>query len=348
MSWGMIAVAAASVVGGAMSAGAAKDAASTQAGAASDATALQKYIFDTQMGMQQPFRDFGLSGTNKLAYLMGLSPNGYGGGSGGGGTGAPTVQTADQIRQRLVAQYTSNGTATPANPAAQPWENGGNLDNPAPVGGAPGPTTINEVELQKAIDAEMKKQQGALAAYNTQAEATAGQDPQYGSLLDTFGMDDFKADPGYRFRMQEGRKALERSASARGGLYSGRAGKDFMRFGQGLGSEEYSRSYDRFRLNQGDKFNRLASISGIGQTATNQTSAAAGQYGTSAGSNIIGAGNAQAAGRVGSANAWSGAIGQGVSAYQSNQLMNTLRPPSSTGYESWQTSGNGMPPGYTQ
>ena len=36
-----------------------------------------------------------------------------------------------------------------------------------------------------------------------------------------FGMQQFQQDPGYAFRMQEGMKALERSAAARGGLLSG-------------------------------------------------------------------------------------------------------------------------------
>lgn len=338
MSWGMIAVAAASVVGGAMSANAAGDAADAQSQSAADANALQKYIFDKQVELQDPWRQSGIGGLNKLNYLMGLSP---------GGTGAPTVQSAEDIRKRLVAQYTSNGTATPANPAAQPWENGGNNDNPAPVGGAAGPATINEVELQKAIEAEQKKQQTALDQYNAKATAQAGKDPEYGSLLDKFGMDDFKADPGYKFRMQEGLKALERSAAARGGLFSGRSMKDTMRFSQGLGAQEYGAAFDRFNIQNANTFNRLASISGVGQTAANQTGAAAQNYGNQVGSNIIGAGNAQAAGAVGQSNAWSNAIGQGASMYQQNQMMNKLFPSGGGGgYESWQTMGNGMPPGY--
>jgi hypothetical protein len=42
------------------------------------------------------------------------------------------------------------------------------------------------------------------------------------------------------------------------------------------------------------------------------------------GSNIIGAGNAQAAGTIGSANAIVGGLGQGINFYQNQQLLNKL------------------------
>lgn len=101
-------------------------------------------------------------------------------------------------------------------------------------------------------------------------------------------------DPGYAFRLEEGQKALERSAAARGGLLSGATGKNLLRYGQQMGSQEYQNAYNRAygsamdrynaevqRANTG--FNRLASMAGIGQTA-NQALGTAGQnYATGAG-----------------------------------------------------------------
>ena len=52
-------------------------------------------------------------------------------------------------------------------------------------------------------------------------------------------MQDFQTTPGYDFRMSQGVNALDRSASARGGLYSGAAGKALTEYGQGVGSQEY-------------------------------------------------------------------------------------------------------------
>jgi hypothetical protein len=57
---------------------------------------------------------------------------------------------------------------------------------------------------------------------------------------------------------------------------------------------------------------------------------AAGNFGTQMGANIIGAGNAAAAGQVGSANAISSGIGQGVNFYQNQQFMNRLFPSTTT------------------
>ena len=52
-------------------------------------------------------------------------------------------------------------------------------------------------------------------------------------------------DPGFRFRLEEGQKALERSAAARGGLVSGQTLQDVQQFGQRLASEEYGNAYNR-------------------------------------------------------------------------------------------------------
>lgn len=94
-----------------------------------------------------------------------------------------------------------------------------------------------------------------------------------------YGLDEFQADPGYQFRVEEGQKAIERGAAARGGLMSGRTLKDLTRFGQGIASEEYGRAYNRAldrevreyesgRVNRAQRFNRLATLAGISQTGT--------------------------------------------------------------------------------
>lgn len=52
-------------------------------------------------------------------------------------------------------------------------------------------------------------------------------------------------DPGVQFRMDEGRKALEASAAARGGLLSGPALAALQRQGQELSSQEYGQAWNR-------------------------------------------------------------------------------------------------------
>jgi hypothetical protein len=312
MPWAVVGA----VAGGLISANASGDAADTAAGAAEGATALQKYIFDQQTALQKPWLNAGNEGLNKLGYLLGLSPSGFGGGTGSMSTGS--LETADQIRARLSGAYTTTarGPMTSAG--------GGGAGDGAAYG--PDVVTVDTARLDAAVQAEMAKQQRDLRLFQQQSNKASKTDPAYGSLLDTFGMDNFKADPGYAFRKSEGEQALQRQLSAGGKYYSGAAMKDMARFSQGLASQEYGAAFDRFNVGQTNQFNRLASISGVGQTAANQTGAAGQNYANQAGANMIGAGNAQAAGAVGQANAWNNAIGQGVSAYQQNQLMNSLQP----------------------
>jgi len=132
-----------------------------------------------------------------------------------------------------------------------------------------------------------------------------------------FTMGDFYNDPGYQFQLAEGQKALERSAAAKGMLGSGATMKDAMRFGQGLASQEYGKAYDRytndFNMRNNDtttRFNRLATVAGLGQTATGQTAQLGANTAQNIAGNQIGAGNATAAQNIATGNAISGAANQ--------------------------------------
>jgi hypothetical protein len=122
-------------------------------------------------------------------------------------------------------------------------------------------------------------------------------------------------DPSYQFRLGEGMKALDRQAAARGGLISGGALKAAQRYGQEFASNEF-----------GNAYNRLASMAGLGQTATGAQSSAAGQFGANAGNLMTGAGAARASGYVGGANALTSGLGQYMNYTQSKDLMNRLLP----------------------
>lgn len=135
---------------------------------------------------------------------------------------------------------------------------------------------------------------------------------------------EFKADPGYAFRMSEGMKALDRSAAARGSLLSGSTLKGIQRFGQDLASQEYTNAFNRYYTERANRLQPLQSLAGIGQSAANTLTSAAGTLGSQIGSNIIGAGNARAAGTIGVANAISSGVGQGINYYQGQQYLNRL------------------------
>jgi hypothetical protein len=233
--------ASAAVVGGAilgsayLGSKAAKSAAQTQAGAAAAATDAQRDIFERQVELQEPFREAGLAGQNRLLELLGI-----------GGT-----KGAQGYGKYASAEF------TPANFLAN-------------------------------------------------------------------------QDPGYAFRMSEGLKGLERSAAARGGMLSGAALKGIQRYSQGLASDEYQNAFNRYQTQRANTLNPYASLAGVGQTSANTMTNAAGQFGQQIGSNIIGAGNAAAAGQIGQANAIASGVGQGINFYQGRQFLNALRGPAGT------------------
>ena len=142
--------------------------------------------------------------------------------------------------------------------------------------------------------------------------------PDYGKYARDFGMSDYQADPGYAFRLKEGLKALDAQAARAGGLLSGAALKAAGRYGQDYASNEYANAFNRYQTNRANQLQPLQSLMGIGQTATNATSNAAGAYGAAAGSNALQAGNALASGQVGSANAWNSAFGGAAKAFNSS------------------------------
>jgi hypothetical protein len=108
--------------------------------------------------------------------------------------------------------------------------------------------------------------------------------------------------PGYQFGLTQGRNALEGSAAAKGGLYSGRAGKDLVQYGNDYGTTKYNDAFNRMQSAQTNDFNRWASVAGQGQTGSN-TIANAGQNYANNGSNIgIGLGNAYGASAVANSN----------------------------------------------
>lgn len=140
----------------------------------------------------------------------------------------------------------------------------------------------------------------------------------FGKYAKDFSMSDFEADPGYGFRLAEGQKALERNAAARGGFISGGALKAATRFGQDMGSQEYTNAYNRYQTNRANQLAPLGSLVSSGQAAATNQAGAAGNYGIQAGQGMTNIGGAQAAGTMASANSLGNALGQYLN-YSSNQ-----------------------------
>lgn len=159
------------------------------------------------------------------------------------------------------------------------------------------------------LDTQIADLEGQLAQ-----SQQGGAAPDYSSF--------FKS-PGYQFRQDEGIRAIDRSASARGQLMSGGTLRELQRYGQGLASSEF-----------GNYANRLASIAGIGQSAafnSGQLGAqAAGQVGQSAadiGQSIMAGGTAQAFGAQNTNNAFQQGLGGAVQSFGNIKWPSTQTPP---------------------
>ena len=162
--------------------------------------------------------------------------------------------------------------------------------------------------------------------------------PDYGRYARDFSMQDFQTDPGYAFRMKEGLTALDRQAAARGGLISGGALKAAQRYGQDMGSQEYQNAFNRYQVNRAAQLNPLQAMAGQGQTSAGQLGnvgqsyasnlANAGQnYANQAGAAYGAAGQAQASGYMGAANALSQGVGQYINYTSNNDLIKALNRP---------------------
>jgi outer membrane murein-binding lipoprotein Lpp len=162
--------------------------------------------------------------------------------------------------------------------------------------------------VKDASKAQTKAQKQALEAQMELArpyvEAGKNAMTQYQNLApyQSFSMDQFQADPGYQFRMSEGLKALERSASARGLLQSGGTLKDITRFGQDAASQEYQNAFQRYLTEREARMDPYRYLTGVGQAA------AAGQA-ANVGEGMTALGNIQSAGIMGQANAFTNTLG---------------------------------------
>lgn len=128
---------------------------------------------------------------------------------------------------------------------------------------------------------------------------------------------DVTSEPGYQFGLSEGTKALQGSAAAKGGLYSGATLKALLRFGNDYGSTKYNDAFNRLETSRSNQYNRLASAAGIGQAATGQVTAAGQNYASNVGSNLIGAGNAAGASSIAQGNAFGNALNR-LTSYGNN------------------------------
>lgn len=127
--------------------------------------------------------------------------------------------------------------------------------------------------------------------------------------------DNVQMDPAFQMRLQEGQKALERSAAARGGALGGAALKGITRYAQDYTGNEYQNAFNRYTtMNNG--------LQGVVNTGLNA--------GTQAGNNL------QSAGRFNAQLGASGAETTGTMQQRAAALNGEM------GNQAWQYANNAM------
>ena len=288
------AIGVAGIGGAAISASAAKSAGKTQAAAADRATDAQLQIYGQTRDDLAGYRDLGNTASSAYARLLGINdnqPGGYGASSSGGGRAG---------QPDWMAYLNANPDAM-AN--FQQLQASGRTDSLAtdPIAFAQHHYTAD----------------GSRRAIPTFAEAPPS-GPATGAPVIDSRQAALEATPGYQFARTQGIQAAERSIGTRG--LTGALAKGIGRFVTGLADQTYGANVDRLRA-----------ATEIGANAAS----GGGQIGATVGSNvantITGAGAAQAAGTVGSANAIASGLNAIPSALLTNRILNPATPKSTAG-----------------
>lgn len=208
----------------------------------------------------------------------------------------PQIDSGNRFREALEFELLGGDRPTltlepeEAAPAVNPF-------SITPIAGGPIYEQRNErdetVNVLTGFDVDRYDVNGELyttraAADNRLAELTRqweaeqpGAQPQ-----NVFEYQGFQATPGYQFRLDEGQKALERSAAARGMLNSGATGKALLRYGQDYASNEYNTF-----------LNRLSTAAGAGQVASQNAAGLYQSQGNALAGLAVDRGNALASGQ---------------------------------------------------
>lgn len=285
----------ASVIAGSKAANATENAANTAAAASEAGTQAQvaeaQREYDLTRSDYAPYRDAGTGALGALQSLYGLPAT--------TGIGAPGTANNDGVAWGTGQD--SGAYQTIANKAPA------NVDWGAYVKGNP-----DALAQWNAQTPDLASFNGDIAKFGefhyendgSRRDLTPYQSTSTGGVAGAAGATGtdptsiIEATPGYQFRLQQGINAVKANASAKGNLGSTATQKNIEQFADGTASDEYNQYA-----------NRLASLAGVGQTATGSTTAA----GTAASSTIAGAYGANA---VNQGNAATAAGNARSSAYQ--------------------------------
>jgi hypothetical protein len=110
--------------------------------------------------------------------------------------------------------------------------------------------------------------------------------------------------PNYKFGLDQGMGQLNSQLNAAGGLVSGNAIQGAQQFAQGYAGNSLLDAFNAYQANRSNVVSNVNALTGVGQNANAITATAAGGATANASNMLSNIGNAQAAGTMGAANAY--------------------------------------------
>jgi hypothetical protein len=237
--------------------------------------------------------------------IVGAGASLFGGISGANAAGAASQQAAQaQILAAIIQQQMFNQVRDSAQPFMQYGQNA--LTTLAPlIGTAPGTNPLT-------------------------APYTAAFRPTMEQLQQT---------PGYQFALDQGLRAVQNAAAARGLGSSGNALRGAAEYATGLASQTYQQQFQNYWANNLNAFNMLSGAGGMGLNALGTLAGASGQASNAIGNSLTGAGNAIAQGTI----AGTAAMNNGIyGAYGASGLSNPYSTLNSYMNNALGSMGNGL------
>jgi hypothetical protein len=165
-----------------------------------------------------------------------------------------------------------------------------------------------------------------MADYNQQLAASqGGAGVDQGSLLRPFTGADLANEPGYQFGLSEGEKAIDRAAAANGRFDSGATLKALSRYGNDYAGTKFNEAFGRDQANKNMTYNFLSGQSNLGQNSAVMTGNAGAAAAGAQGQYLTNAGDAQAAGYIGGANALTGGVNSYLNYQNNSKALDYLR-----------------------
>lgn len=276
MTWVAAAVVGGAIIGGVAQNRAAGRASRSQTNASNSAINASEAAEARALEMERPFYEGGYAATAAMMDMTGLDRS---------RTGSAARRAAAEERGALMGDTILPEGATsdsPSNPkGSNIFYEGQRIGHVVP--GGPNGRFVNDTGFDVG------------AALNRAGDAGSSTP----SDLSSYAKYDWKTDPGYQARLDEGLRARERSASARGILNSGGTLRGVERYSQDYASNEYQKVFDR-----------ISAIAGRGQASASQGSDVIVNSGGRIGSAMVNAGEARASGYIAQGNAWSNTANQ--------------------------------------